>query len=60
MTSGEKILKYLENGKYRTEHKDGYSYTQAFAEDGTPVSGNAAERFKLYYTNYKTAHFLTF
>jgi len=57
LTSGENILKYLENGKYRTEHKDGYSYTQAFAEDGTPVSGNAAERFKLYYTNYKTGVF---
>lgn len=57
LTSGEKILEYLGKGKYRTEHKDGYVYTQGFVEDGTPKAGNAAERFKLYYTNYKTGVF---
>lgn len=57
LTSGEKILEYLAGGRYRTEHKDGYSYVQAFAEDGTPANGTAAESFKLYYTSYKTGTF---
>jgi len=57
LTSGEKILKFLESGKYRTEHQDGYTYTQAFAEDGTPVNGTPVDHFKLYYTNYKTGVF---
>lgn len=57
LTSGEKILKFLGSGKYRTEHQDGYTYTQNFAEDGTPVNGTPADSFKLYYTNYKTGVF---
>jgi len=57
LTSGEKVLKFLESGKYRTEHQDGYTYVQTFAEDGTPVNGTAADSFKLYYTNYKTGVF---
>ena len=57
LTSGEKILEYLGKGKYRTEHKDTYQYTQNFAQDGTPKGGSAAERFKLYYTTYKTGVF---
>lgn len=57
LTSGEKVLEYLEKGYFRTEHKEGYSYTQAFAEDGTPANGAAAEHFKLYFTSYKTGIF---
>lgn len=57
LTSGEKITEYLGNGRYRTEHKDGYVYRQDFAENATPVDGMTAERFKLYYTNYKTGVF---
>lgn len=57
LTSGGNILKYLESGKYRTEHQEGYSYQQAFAEDGTPINGTPADHFKLYFTNYKTGVF---
>ena len=57
LTSGEKVLEYLAGGKYATEHAEGYGYTQAFAEDGTPANGTAAEHIKLYYTNYKTGVF---
>lgn len=57
LTSGENVLKYLEGGKYRTEHKDGYSYTQSYAEDGTPANGETVNGFKLYYTTYKTGVF---
>lgn len=57
LTSGANIQEYLAGGRYRTEHKDGYTYTQAFAEEGTPANGTAAESFKLYYTAYKTGTF---
>ena len=54
VTSGEKIRGYLDKSSYRTEHKDSYTYSQAFAEDGTPANGTAAEHVKLYFTKYKT------
>ena len=57
LTSGERIQAYLDTGKYRTEHQAGYTYSQAFAEDGTPVEGTPADRFKLQFTNYKTGVF---
>ena len=57
LTSGEKVQAFLDSGKYRTEHKDGYSYVQAFAEDGTPLNGTPADKFKLNFTNYKTGVF---
>ena len=57
VTSGEKIRGYLDNGPYRTEHKDSYTYSQTFAEDGTPANGTAAEHVKLYFTKYKTGLF---
>lgn len=57
LTSGEKVQAYLDKGKYRTEHKDGYTYTQAFAEDGTPVDGTAAQQVKVVFSNYKTGTF---
>ena len=56
VTSGEKIQEYVD-GHFRTEHEDGYTYTQAFAEDGTPVNGTAAEHIKLVYSAYKTGLF---
>ena len=54
--SGEKILEYAAS-HFRTEHKDGYVYTQAFAGDGTPASGAAAEHVTLKFSNYKTGKF---
>ena len=56
VTSGEKILEYAAS-HFRTEHKDGYVYTQAFAGDGTPAGGAAAEHVTLKFSNYKTGKF---
>ena len=56
VTSGEKIQEYVD-GHFRTEHKDGYTYTQAFAEDGTPAGGAPAEHVTLKFSNYKTGIF---
>lgn len=49
LTSGQNILDYLAKGRYRTEHLEGYTYTQAFTEDGTPVNGTPAEHLTLKY-----------
>lgn len=57
LTSGQNILDYLAKGRFRTEHRDGYTYTQKFAEDGTPANGTAAERVTLKFSNYKTGTF---
>ena len=56
VTSGEKIQEYVD-GHFRTTHPDGYAYTQAFAEDGTPAGGTAAEHVTLKFSNYKTGTF---
>ena len=56
VTSGEKIQAYMEE-HFRTEHKEGYSYVQAFSEDGTPVGGAAAEKVSVKFSNYKTGTF---
>lgn len=57
LTSGQNILDYLAKGRFRTEHRDGYTYTQAFAEDGTPAGGTAAEHVTLKFSSYKTGTF---
>lgn len=56
VTSGEKIQAYVE-AHFRTDHKEGYTYTQAFAEDGTPAGGEAAEQISVKFSNYKTGTF---
>ena len=56
VTSGEKIQEYVD-GHFRTEHKDGYTYTQAFSEDGTPAGGAQAKRVTLKFSNYKIGIF---
>ncbi len=57
VTSGEKILAYLEKGKIETEHAAGWTYLQAFAEDGTPADGETAEQVKVRFSGYKTGVF---
>ena len=57
ITSGEKILEYLEKGKISTEHADGWNSIQAFTEDGTPAAGEAAEHIKVRFSSYKTGPF---
>ncbi len=55
LTSGENILAYLDQGRFRTEHEG--DFAQTFVEDGTPEAGTAAEHVKLYFTRYKTGTF---
>jgi len=57
VTSGEKILTYLAEGHFPTEHEDAWRYPQTFAEDGTPADGTAAEHISLKYSYYKTGTF---
>ena len=57
VTSGENVLNYLARGRYRTEHKDGYSYPVTFTDDGTPAGGTPATHVKLRFSDYKTGTF---
>lgn len=57
LTSGEKIQEYLDLGRLRTEHREGYIYPQAFVPDGTPAGGSPAEHVKVRFSAYKTGTF---
>ena len=57
LTSGENILAYLAEGHFTTAHREGWAYPQAFAEDGTPQGGEAAEHVSVRFSDYKTAVF---
>ena len=57
LTSGEKIAEYLETGRLRTEHREGYVYPQAFVPDGTPAGGAPAEHVNVKFSAYKTGVF---
>lgn len=57
LTSGEKIQEYLDQGHFRTEHKDGYAESLRFRDDGTPQGGTAAGKVSLRFSPYKTAVF---
>lgn len=57
LTSGEKIQEYLDTGRLRTEHREGYVYPQAFVPDGTPRDGAPAEHVELRFSAYKTGTF---
>lgn len=57
LTSGENVLNYLAKGRYRTEHKDGWSYPLTFTADGTPAAGTGAQHVTLVYSQYKTGTF---
>lgn len=57
VTSGEKILSYLADGHFPTEHESTWRYAQTFAEDGTPPDGTAAEHVTLRFSQYKTGTF---
>ena len=57
VTSDEKVLEYLAKGYFPLEHRDGYTYTQSFAPDGTPENGTDAAKLTLKFSNYKTGTF---
>ena len=57
LTSGEAVQEYLDGDHYRTEHKEGYAYQQAFTEDGTPRNGTDAAKITVNFSTYKTGIF---
>lgn len=54
LTSGEEILNYLKSGRYLTEHPEGYTYIQNFAENGTPANGIPAKHIIVNFSKYKS------
>ena len=57
LTSGQAVQAYLDEDHFRTEHKEGYTYPQTFAEDGTPRNGALANKITLNFSHYKTGVF---
>jgi hypothetical protein len=57
VTTGAMMEKVLPTLDIRHEHKDGWTYEMAFADDGTPADGVDAGTVKAVYSNYKTGVF---
>ncbi len=58
VTTGEAIIgRFAGYTSLRQEHEEGYVYEMAFAEDGTPADGVAAEQITVPFSNYKTGVF---
>lgn len=57
LTSGANIQSYLEEGHFRTEHKDGYTYGQDFTKDAALTNGTVAEHVHVKFSQYKTGIF---
>ncbi len=57
VTSGEKILEYLAQGHFETQHDADYVYGQTFVEDGTPADGTPAQELTVQFSSYKTGVF---
>ena len=57
VTTGAMMEKLLPTFDIRHDHKDGWSYDMAFADDGTPQNGMEANTIKAVYSNYKTGLF---
>ena len=52
----EKILAYLAEGHFRRQYEEGYAEALAFAEDGTPAAGTAAEHISLKFSYLQDRH----
>jgi predicted small lipoprotein YifL len=57
LTSGEKVLGYLESSGWELTRRGEDAPGQTFIEDGTPAGGTPAERIQVKYSYYKTAAF---
>lgn len=57
VTTGAIMEKVLPTLDIRHEHKEGWTYEMAFADDGTPADGVDAGTVKAAYSNYKTGVF---
>ncbi|MEG2455124.1 MAG: DUF3048 domain-containing protein [Oscillospiraceae bacterium] len=57
LTSGEAISAHFGDFSFRKDHEDGYTYSMAFAPDGTPQNGDPASTVTVPFSNYKTGIF---
>lgn len=57
VTTGAMMEKLLPTFGIRLEHREGWSYAMAFADDGTPQNGVPANTIKAVYSSYKTGLF---
>ena len=65
MTTGERVLAAVERGGFRTTHHETAEDAEAepfdtgmrFTDEGTPTTGETAERITVPYSNYKTGLF---
>lgn len=58
VTTGESIIqRFAGYTNLRQEHREGYVYDMAFAEDGTPAGGSPASQIEVPFSNYKTGLF---
>lgn len=58
VTTGESIIqRFAGYTNLRQEHKEGYVYEMAFAQDGTPAGGTSAAQITVPFSNYKTGVF---
>ena len=57
LTSGENILRTIEEDGFRAEHTEGYTGPFLFAEDGTPEGGETANTITVPFSTYKTGIF---
>lgn len=57
VTTGEKLKETLPTLSIRQEHEEGWQYEMAFADDGTPQGGEAAQVITVPFSSYKTGVF---
>ena len=57
MTSGERILNYIDKSSFRREHNEDYSYPITYVENATPAGGEAAEHVVVKFSGYKQGYF---
>ena len=57
LTSGAAIADYFPTYSFRKTHKEGYTYSMTFQEDGTPENGQAANTVTVPVSHYKTGLF---
>ncbi len=57
VTTGTKMTSLLPTLGIRLDHKEGWTYEMAFADDGTPADGINATAIKAVYSQYKAGVF---
>lgn len=57
VTTGEKLRETFTEASFRTEHKEGFAYEMAFADDGAPAGGADAGEITVPFSQEKTGMF---